>query len=57
MAKRIGLRNEVSFVGGVAKNSAMRAALEERLGAPLSVPPEPQITGALGAAIAARKEG
>ena len=51
------LRAEPPFVvtGGVAKNSGVVAALEERLGAKLLVPDEPQIVGALGAAIVAQK--
>ena len=57
MAKQLGLSERVAFVGGVAKNAGMRAALEKGLGIPLCVPPEPQITGALGAAITARKAG
>ena len=49
------LRAEGPFVmtGGVAKNSGVVAALEERLGAKLLLPEEPQIVGALGAAIVA----
>jgi len=49
------LRAEPPFVmtGGVAKNSGVVAALEERLGASLLLPEEPQIVGALGAAIIA----
>lgn len=49
------LRAEGPFVmtGGVAKNLGVVAALEERLGTKLLVPPEPQIVGALGAAIVA----
>ncbi|MDD1676622.1 MAG: acyl-CoA dehydratase activase [Methanomicrobiales archaeon] len=54
MAKRMGLKENIAFVGGVAKNAGMRAALEKELGVPLYVPFEPQITGALGAAIAAQ---
>ncbi len=54
MAKRAGLKDNIAFVGGVAKNVGMRAALEKELGVVLFVPFEPQITGALGAAIAAR---
>ncbi len=54
MAKREGLRERVAFVGGVARNAGMKAALERELGTILYVPPEPQLTGALGAAIAAR---
>lgn len=49
------LRAEPPFVmtGGVAKNSGVVAALEERLGAIILLPDEPQIVGALGAAIVA----
>jgi len=54
MAKRMGLKEHVAFVGGVAKNAGMKAALEKELGTILYVPFEPQITGALGAAIAAQ---
>ena len=54
MAKRMGLKEHIAFVGGVAKNTGMKAALEKELGVILYVPFEPQITGALGAAIAAQ---
>jgi activator of 2-hydroxyglutaryl-CoA dehydratase len=54
MAKQVGLNDRVAFVGGVAKNRGMVAALEKELKIPLFIPPEPQITGALGAAILAR---
>jgi (R)-2-hydroxyacyl-CoA dehydratese activating ATPase len=54
MAKRMGLKDRIAFVGGVAKNAGMKAALERELGVPLFVPFDPQITGALGAALAAR---
>lgn len=49
------LRAEPPFVmtGGVAKNSGVVAALEERLGTKALLPDEPQIVGALGAAIVA----
>ena len=57
MARRVGLSEGVAFVGGVAKNAGMRAAIEKGLGISLYVPPEPQITGALGAAMAALKAG
>jgi predicted CoA-substrate-specific enzyme activase len=45
---------EVWMSGGVALNAAMVAALAEALGRPVSVVPEPQLVGALGAALAAR---
>ena len=54
MVKRMGLKERIAFVGGVAKNAGMKAALEKELGVTLYVPSEPQITGALGAAIAAQ---
>jgi predicted CoA-substrate-specific enzyme activase len=54
MAKRMGLKEHIAFVGGVARNAGMKAALEKELGLTLYVPFEPQITGALGAAIAAQ---
>jgi predicted CoA-substrate-specific enzyme activase len=53
--KYVGIRERVAFTGGVAKNAGMVAALEKELGTKLLVPPEPQITGALGAALLARK--
>jgi predicted CoA-substrate-specific enzyme activase len=42
---------EVFMSGGVALNAAMVAALEEALGRPVRVVPEPQLVGALGAAL------
>jgi activator of 2-hydroxyglutaryl-CoA dehydratase len=55
MAKRLGIKENISFVGGVAKNRGMRKALEEYLGAGfVSLSEDPQITGALGAAVIAR---
>jgi activator of 2-hydroxyglutaryl-CoA dehydratase len=41
---------------GVAKNPAIRAALERELSCALYVPPEPQITAALGAALIANQQ-
>jgi predicted CoA-substrate-specific enzyme activase len=53
MVERIGFEKEVIFTGGVAKNLAMKKVLEESLGTNIIVPDEPQIIGALGAAIIA----
>jgi predicted CoA-substrate-specific enzyme activase len=53
MAKRINVQAPIVFCGGVAWNSAVKKALENELGNPLLVPENPQITGALGAAILA----
>ncbi len=44
--------DEVFMSGGVALNGAMVAALREALGRPVRVLPDPQLVGALGAALA-----
>lgn len=41
------------MTGGVAKNEGVRRAIEEKTGEPLILPEEPQICGALGAALLA----
>ncbi len=51
MAKRVGVEEDVVLTGGVAKNDGVRLALERKLGVRIKVPKEPQIVGALGAAI------
>ncbi|HHV62570.1 MAG TPA: 2-hydroxyglutaryl-CoA dehydratase [Firmicutes bacterium] len=53
MAERVGLENGVTMTGGVAKNAGVVRSLEERLGVKISRPEEPQIVGALGAALIA----
>lgn len=53
LLKRVGVRREIVFAGGVANNPCLRALLEERLGLPLLVPENPQLVGALGAALSA----
>ena len=50
MVERVGLAQPVAMTGGVAKNMGVVKALEESLGVKISLPPEPQIIGALGAA-------
>jgi len=45
----------VYFTGGVALQAGMARALEEVLACPVRVPPQPQFTGALGAAILAEQ--
>jgi len=57
LAKRVGVEPPVAMSGGVAKNLAVVQALEEALGCKIQVPPEPQIVGALGAALFARDRG
>lgn len=56
MAKQVGVEEEVMFCGGVAKNVGVRKALETVLGTKVYVPDEPQIVGAIGAALLAQKE-
>ncbi len=51
MAERVKPKPAVVVTGGGAKNIGLVKALEERLGLPLLIPPEPLITGALGAAL------
>jgi (R)-2-hydroxyacyl-CoA dehydratese activating ATPase len=46
-----GVTSEVIMAGGVAKNIGVVKALEKVLGAPIKIHVEPQIIGALGAAI------
>lgn len=50
---RKGFENDVTMTGGVAKNRGEVIAMEELIGAKINVPEEPQIMGALGAAIIA----
>ena len=53
MVKKIGIEKEVALTGGGAKNSGLCHALGERLQVPVLIPPEPLLTGALGAALIA----
>lgn len=53
MARQLNIRPTVIFTGGVAKNIGVKRALEGELGIDIVVPEEPQITGALGAALIA----
>lgn len=48
-------KSELVFTGGVAKNTGMIRALERVTGCTVLTPPEPQTTGALGAALFARE--
>ncbi len=56
MVKKIKIDKDVAITGGGAKNIGLCKALEERVGFPVVVPPEPLITGALGAALIASEE-
>ncbi|HEU5360510.1 MAG TPA: acyl-CoA dehydratase activase [Candidatus Deferrimicrobiaceae bacterium] len=56
LAERVGMVSPAVMTGGVAKNPGARKALEEKFGFPLLVPGEPQLAGALGAALIAREK-
>jgi len=51
LMKKVGLEKAYMMTGGVAKNPGMVAVLNEKLGAPLYIYDEPEIIGALGAAL------
>lgn len=51
MLKRVAVNEPIIFAGGVARNPCMRRLLEEALDTDLVVPENPQMVGALGAAI------
>jgi predicted CoA-substrate-specific enzyme activase len=55
MVRKLGVRREIAFTGGVAKNEGVARALEEFLGVSfLDLSIDPQIVGALGAALVGR---
>jgi predicted CoA-substrate-specific enzyme activase len=56
MGSSVGFERSVFFTGGVAKNIGVKKALEEEIGREISIPDEPQIMGALGAALLAKSE-
>lgn len=51
MVSKAGDCSRLVFTGGVANNSTLVGMLEKALGVPVEVPPDPSITGALGAAL------
>ncbi len=53
MLKRVSVGNDIVFAGGVAKNPCIRRLLEETLKRQVLVPEDPQMIGALGAALLA----
>lgn len=56
MVHRVGLEQKVMLTGGVAKNRGVLQAMREKLETDITVSEEPQIVGALGAALIARDE-
>jgi predicted CoA-substrate-specific enzyme activase len=54
MVRSLGIEKDVVVTGGGAKNIGLVKAIEEKVGFPVLVPPEPLLTGALGAALLGR---
>ena len=53
MVRRVGVEKDVALIGGVSKNIGFVDCLKKHLALDLLIPDEPQIVGALGAAIMA----
>ena len=53
LLRRVGVEDEVTFIGGLAGQTGMVAALEGKLKMKVNVPEEPDFVGALGAALLA----
>ncbi|HSE91813.1 MAG TPA: acyl-CoA dehydratase activase [Methylomirabilota bacterium] len=51
LVRRVGVEDEVTFTGGVSRNTGMVRALEAVLGRPVNVSEEGHFMGALGAAL------
>jgi predicted CoA-substrate-specific enzyme activase len=51
LLRRVGIEDQVTFTGGVARNEAMVEALNQRLGLRMNVSEESHFMGALGAAL------
>jgi predicted CoA-substrate-specific enzyme activase len=56
MVRKVGLVEDVALTGGCAKNDGLAKALEEKLGVAVKkLPQDPQIAGAIGAALLAEE--
>jgi len=53
---KVGIKSDVVATGGVAKNKAVVRELEGQIRLGITVPAEPQLVGALGAALAAQEQ-
>ncbi len=56
LAYRAGVNEDVVMCGGVARNASVVDAISKELGKKVTVAPDPQVTGALGAALLAYEE-
>jgi len=57
MLKRVTVNEQILFAGGVARNPCIRHLFEEALDIDILVPEDPQMVGALGAAILGSEKG
>ncbi|MFH1383217.1 MAG: acyl-CoA dehydratase activase [Chloroflexota bacterium] len=55
LLKRVSIEKEFSITGGIAKNKGMVAALKEKIGLEPLLAEDPQLIGALGAALFAQE--
>ncbi len=55
LAERLEIENDFALVGGGAQDIGLVAAMQEIIGHSVSVPPNPQLTAALGAALIAQE--
>jgi predicted CoA-substrate-specific enzyme activase len=55
LLKKVGIQKDFSISGGIAKNKGMVAKLKEKVGLEPMLADDPQLAGALGAAIFARE--
>lgn len=56
LMQRVGIEEDFIITGGIAKNVGMVKKIEKKTGIRAFIPPEPQIIGALGAALFAREK-
>jgi predicted CoA-substrate-specific enzyme activase len=57
MVRKVGLVEDLALTGGCAKNDGLAKALEEKLGVSVKkLPQDPQIAGAIGAALIAEEK-
>ncbi len=56
LLRRVGIEDQVTFTGGVARNTAMIHVLNGRMGSPVNVSEESHYMGAIGAALFALDE-
>ena len=55
MAHKVGINEEITLTGGVAKNLGLVTTMRNKVLKNINIPTDPQIVGALGAAILAQR--